>query len=198
MIGNDIVDLVQAKLESNWRRKGFLDKLFTVHEQQLIHAASNPDQMVWLLWSMKESAYKLSVQSRGLRIFAPKKIACFVNELTETSVEGSVSYNGEYYKTQSIITSQYIASVALASNAIPDYIHLVMPFEDTVYQTHQRVIRAKIIQQCATLFSIPEQAIYIHKNSAGTPLLTVNNSLEIPLTISHHGHYGAFAIGSIY
>ncbi len=197
MIGNDIVDLAQAKRESNWRRRGFLDKLFTQHEQQLIHAASNPDQMVWLLWSMKESAYKLAVQRTGLRVFSPKKIACSVNETMTNTVEGLVIYYGEY-KTISLITSHYIASVALAANAIPDYIHLVIPFEDTIYQTHQRVIRANIIQQCATLFAIPEQAICIHKNSAGTPLLTVNNSLKIPLTISHHGYYGAFAIGSTY
>ena len=28
MIGNDIVDLVQARFQSNWKRKGFVQKLF--------------------------------------------------------------------------------------------------------------------------------------------------------------------------
>jgi hypothetical protein len=33
MIGNDVVDLALAQKESNWKRKGFLNKLFTSVEQ---------------------------------------------------------------------------------------------------------------------------------------------------------------------
>ena len=29
MIGNDVIDLQQSRQESNWQRKGFLEKLFT-------------------------------------------------------------------------------------------------------------------------------------------------------------------------
>ena len=36
MVGNDLVDLQIAKSQSNWRRKGFLEKQFTIKEQQLI------------------------------------------------------------------------------------------------------------------------------------------------------------------
>ena len=36
MIGNDIVDLVQARFQSNWKRKGFVQKIFTQKEQELI------------------------------------------------------------------------------------------------------------------------------------------------------------------
>ena len=32
MIGNDIIDLSFAKLESNWQRRGFLEKQFSVNE----------------------------------------------------------------------------------------------------------------------------------------------------------------------
>ena len=33
MIGNDIVDLDLARTQSNWQRKGFLDKIFTKKEK---------------------------------------------------------------------------------------------------------------------------------------------------------------------
>ena len=36
MIGNDIVDLKLAKNQSNWQRKGFLEKQFTEEEQKTI------------------------------------------------------------------------------------------------------------------------------------------------------------------
>ncbi len=49
MIGNDVIDLELAKKESNWKRKGFLTKLFTSFEQELIAKATNQEEMVWML-----------------------------------------------------------------------------------------------------------------------------------------------------
>ena len=66
MIGNDIVDLKLASIQSNWQRKGFLNKVFTKKEQTLILNASNSFEMVWLLWSIKESAYKVYIQQLSL------------------------------------------------------------------------------------------------------------------------------------
>ena len=45
MIGNDIVDLALAQKESNWKRKGFLNKIFTEKEQLLILNAKNNDYL---------------------------------------------------------------------------------------------------------------------------------------------------------
>jgi phosphopantetheinyl transferase (holo-ACP synthase) len=59
MIGNDIVDLSLAPKESNWKRKGFLDKIFTKNEQLRIIKSDNPENMVWNLWTRKEAAYKI-------------------------------------------------------------------------------------------------------------------------------------------
>jgi hypothetical protein len=49
LIGNDVIDLSLAKKESNWQRKGFLKKLFSNDEQQLILEALNSFEMVWRL-----------------------------------------------------------------------------------------------------------------------------------------------------
>ena len=76
MIGNDLVDLKLANIQSNWQRKGFLDKLFTPKEQVYILNADNPFETVWLLWSMKESAYKLYLQQGATRFFNPLKVNC--------------------------------------------------------------------------------------------------------------------------
>ena len=47
MIGNDVVDLALAKIESNWQRKGFLNKIFTENEKILIQKSKNQELMVW-------------------------------------------------------------------------------------------------------------------------------------------------------
>jgi len=56
LIGNDIVDLQCARKESNWQRKGFLEKQFTDLEQEIIFRVENSFETVWRLWSMKEAA----------------------------------------------------------------------------------------------------------------------------------------------
>ncbi|MGB7841855.1 MAG: 4'-phosphopantetheinyl transferase superfamily protein, partial [Salinimicrobium sp.] len=70
MIGNDVVDLQLASRQSNWRRKGFLEKVFSAEEQQQIIASARPDRLVWLFWSMKEAAYK----AHQRRLQLPRKI----------------------------------------------------------------------------------------------------------------------------
>ncbi|WP_285008942.1 4'-phosphopantetheinyl transferase family protein [Pedobacter faecalis] len=112
MIGNDIVDLRKAEKESNWRRPGYLEKLFTPEEQAMIQSAALPDQMVWLLWSMKESAYKIMSRRRNLRSFAPRKLVCRHLNLTEQSAAGQVTYEQDQYYTSSIVNPGYVYTIA--------------------------------------------------------------------------------------
>ncbi|GAB3785726.1 hypothetical protein GCM10028818_47850 [Spirosoma horti] len=194
MIGNDIVDLRQASQESNWRRKGYLNKLFTPHEQHLIHEATDPDRMVWRLWSMKESTYKLAVRKTKNRVFAPVKIACSLNESAEEATEGCV-FHEERYQTRSLITSRYIATVAFAANTSPPYSQVIIPFDTTNYGEHHDLIRQTLRQHSSALFQASEHEIHIDKDRLGVPVLTIGDSATIPVSISHHGYYGAYVVG---
>ena len=73
-IGNDIVDLKLAKSESNWERRGFLEKQFTQKEQGEILNSENSFLKVWLFWSMKEAAYKCYTQKVKERFFCSSKV----------------------------------------------------------------------------------------------------------------------------
>ncbi len=113
MLGNDIVDLDLAKIQSNWRRKNYLNKIFTTDEQLLISSAKNPDEMVWLLWSMKESAYKIHNRTTGIRNFAPKSLKCSIYTSTR-QVEGLVNIDEDTYFTKSDLHLSYLHTVASA------------------------------------------------------------------------------------
>lgn len=108
MLGNDIVDLDLAKTQSNWRRKNYLEKIFTKEEQLLIAAAENPDVMVWLLWSMKESAYKIHNRKTGIRNFAPRSLSCTVH----LNAYGEVNINGKTYFTKSSLQTAFVHTIA--------------------------------------------------------------------------------------
>lgn len=113
MIGNDIVDLAQSRLESRWSRKGLIEKLFTPQEQQLIKNYYNPEIMVWLLWSMKEAAYKIYNRQTKIREFIPQKLKCNLISINDIEAFGEVSCLQNKYYTQSIISTEIIHTVAV-------------------------------------------------------------------------------------
>ncbi|WP_339920202.1 4'-phosphopantetheinyl transferase superfamily protein [uncultured Flavobacterium sp.] len=109
MIGNDIVDLALARKESNWKRPGYLDKIFTQNEQLLIATAEHPDIMVWNLWSRKEAAYKIYNRATGVRGYFPLNLVC----VYENTNSGSVLCNGYTYYTKTEIVKDKIHTVAV-------------------------------------------------------------------------------------
>lgn len=125
MIGNDVVDLAAARLESNIRRKGWQEKLFTADECAFISASRNPEVAVWLLWSMKEAAYKAWNRQSGIRIFAPQKLQCTVDQLSHQKASGMVKIESNRYYTQSEISKSFIHTIAVRAENMFDDIRYI-------------------------------------------------------------------------
>lgn len=113
MIGNDIVDLALAQKESNWKRKGFLGKIFTRNEQLLILNAKNPDVMVWNLWSRKEAAYKIYNRQTNIRGYFPLQLECFDLDCNDKITFGKVVINDFRYYTKTEINSEFVHTIAV-------------------------------------------------------------------------------------
>jgi phosphopantetheinyl transferase (holo-ACP synthase) len=107
MVGNDIVDLVEANKTSNWKHPRFQSKLFTELEQDLINNSDNPFVMIWRLWSMKEAAYKLFTQNNGRRFFNTKGFECSLE-----NTFGTVKFKNFKCFVESKVTSNFIISEA--------------------------------------------------------------------------------------
>jgi phosphopantetheinyl transferase (holo-ACP synthase) len=114
-MGNDLVDLKLAAVESNWRRRGYLTKLFTAAEQYLIGRSERPDEVLWMLWSMKEAAYKIHSRKTGIRSFAPTTLACSSLRFQDGTACGSVYVDQDVYHTRTEVTTDYIHSIAAGS-----------------------------------------------------------------------------------
>lgn len=113
MIGNDVIDLDLARKESNWKRKGFLDKIFTSKEQLLISKSLNPEIMVWNLWSRKEAAYKIYNRQTQMRSYIPLQLECFDLEEKEEILYGKVICYDTIYFTKTRITLECIETIAV-------------------------------------------------------------------------------------
>ena len=112
MIGNDIVDLSLARVQSNWQRKGFLQKLFTADEQETILNHPEPELMVWVLWSMKEAAYKVYNRQTLDKGFFPHLLQCNISSNT-TTFSGKVCCKGKKYITSTVIDGDFIHTLAV-------------------------------------------------------------------------------------
>jgi phosphopantetheinyl transferase (holo-ACP synthase) len=158
MIGNDIIDLALAQKESNWKRKGFLDKIFTLQEQLFINLSENQEIEVWNLWSRKEAAYKIYNRQTGIKKYNPLQFECFNLNLAI----GTVMFENQLFYTKTDITSEYIYTIAVADienfdiiydlestkiikkqNGIPFYINenqIIKPVSKTNHGRFERII----------------------------------------------------------
>jgi phosphopantetheinyl transferase (holo-ACP synthase) len=191
MTGNDIVDIKTAAAESNWKRKGFIEKIFTPQEQQYIIDAIAPDEIVWKLWSMKESAYKIYTRQYGGRFFAPDKFSCTVI----TATTGIVQFNNICYQTNTITAKKYIYSIATPielTNA--ELINQCFYLPQMPHSNQQQFIYKKIIDRYNSITGNVKKNIVLAKDKAGIPFLNCGSNLHIPVSITHHGRFAAFSI----
>jgi phosphopantetheinyl transferase (holo-ACP synthase) len=190
MIGNDIVDLAEAKENSNWQRPRFLEKLFTLHEQQLIQNSEQPFLMVWRLWSMKEAAYKLYTQLNPSRFYKPKQFECKIENL-----RGTVNYQDfECYVTTQI-TSQYILSEARLTDT--DFVSEVLEIESSCIRNQSAILKAQLVSKLADRTQLLKQDLKIIKSEFGIPSVYYKSErLDLGISFTHHGHYGAYGFSN--
>lgn len=122
MIGNDIVDLRLARTQSNWQRPKFLQKIFTIKERNYIKQSENPELEVWKLWSRKEAAYKIYNRETGIRGYFPWNLECSIAEICGEKFLGSVSIDNKIYFTETVVTEDYVYTIATKSLGIFDKI----------------------------------------------------------------------------
>lgn len=191
MIGNDLVDLQLAARESNWQRRGYLDKLFTASEQELILSSLDPFQTVWLLWTMKESAYKAYIQWHGNRFFSPKSIK---TKLISKN-RATVLIHDRLFYTQSEINQDVIHTTAFSEKGVKNRVSDFFKLENTFYESRHLETYHKVLQVFSDKLKLSPSLLEIKKNSLGIPQIYQNEKrLKNSLSISHHGCYGAFCI----
>ncbi|WP_378174168.1 4'-phosphopantetheinyl transferase superfamily protein [Aquimarina sp. SS2-1] len=180
MIGNDIVDLKLAAIQSNWRRRGWLDKIFEQSEQDRIKKVQDPELMVWQLWSMKEAAYKAHQRRYSLsRKYNPKDFVC-----TDTCVY----IQDTAYQTVSERTDNFVYTIAYSIADNTNFISKVYNQRDNQYKT--------ILQHyIADIKGIHPYAVKLEKNENGIPGIKIfDESTDIIFSLTSHGSFSAFAI----
>jgi phosphopantetheinyl transferase (holo-ACP synthase) len=108
-------DIIELDLGQDvaWKRTGFLDKIFTPEEQAIILHYEIPESMIWILWSMKEAAFKAFNRQYSIRAYIPLLLRCETIEVGEKTILGKVTYEEAVFFTQTIVTDNSIETVAV-------------------------------------------------------------------------------------
>ena len=174
MLGNDIVDLNAAKIQSNWKRKGYLAKVFSTEEQMQILTSNYPEQLVWLFWSMKEATYKIINRESSKRFYSPKKFYCKLD-----GTDGLVNFEGRIYYTKTVINANLIHTISSTKKT-----------NLACIQTYYGENKHDYLSE----FNAKSLNYFIEKNADGIPnLIDKKNSERYAVSISHHGSYLAIS-----
>lgn len=186
MIGNDIIDLDYTRKHCDWTRHGWIQKIFSSDEQDIISNSTDPFTTVWRMWSMKESVYKLHMRTKQERSFYPSRISCNILD----AKCGLVEYEGKEYNTETNIQDEYIySSTKLSNDTLVS--QKIINYGKVELKNHYKII----IAQISTQLDWDSSEVNIVKNGLGIPEVYLNQiKQEIYLSITHHGKYLAYSI----
>lgn len=187
MIGNDIIDLKVAAVESDPLRHRFIEKIFTSFEQKTIQNAQEKTIQIWIFWAMKEAAYKAHQRRFDLpRHFNPKQLECEISTKISTSASGVVHIEQYSYYSSITLAKEYLH--ATASPTAQDKIFSgILPASAD--------LKKELLKGFSSLKNIPMELLGITKNNNQVPQLRFGDRyLNDSFSLSHHGNFSAFCL----
>lgn len=189
-IGNDLVDLCLPENQAKVQNKRWLNKIFVSAEQHLIEQATEPNTMAWLLWSCKESAYKVAIKQGMLPNYRPLN---FVVELdaSENQLICAKVHNpmGVCY-TQSAQNTYFVHSIAAPKrfNLTHLFVH-THKFTNLVDTLPTKAWHLPLLKAIARQYGFDVSTLSIQKKMHNVPILCQNGQalVNFDISLSHDG-----------
>ena len=213
--GNDIVSLSAIDI-TRTKLPAFYSKILSTPESILYKetvAATLPfENFVWLLWSIKESAYKylkritpallftpVKLGVKHLQVPASHKIADFgPNDMTGAGFinkpvfKAEVSFGSEKLYARSLVYNELICTVVYTSENFEHTYWGIKQINDPQHDSQSASVREFLLENLKKL-PIPAD-VSISKNADGIPiLLNGTEEMDIPVSLSHHEHYVGYS-----
>ena len=208
-IGNDIVALNAIDIQRS-NNPAYYSKFVTGAELPLYSQKSLSKlplaHFIWLLWSVKESAYKYLKRIDEELIFAPVKI--IVHSLVSpqkptTSLTSDWQNDDDFYSGQVIygieklffhtkITEQFIATVACDEPLFNNIYWEVNTIDDTSITKQSTDVREFALKKIRAITK--QEHPQIVKTAAGVPVIFNSDvQSDIPISLAHHSNFVSYA-----
>ncbi|HWZ14970.1 MAG TPA: 4'-phosphopantetheinyl transferase superfamily protein [Mucilaginibacter sp.] len=212
--GNDIVSLNAIDI-TRTRQQRFYSKILAGSESILYNQYQDDlafETFVWILWSVKESAYKFLQRTNPNLVFSPTR--CFVTQLeipveyqilnpSISILEGMgfdghpacksiVTVGSETLYSSSIITRGFIFSVVSRDNDFESTGWGIKRIDDAGSDNQSAEVRTFLLEKLKK--ELPLHQLQVHKNAHGCPVL-VNGAEKIDACVSlaHHDHWVGYS-----
>jgi phosphopantetheinyl transferase (holo-ACP synthase) len=210
--GNDIVSLNAINI-SRTRQQRFYSKILAAFESTLYNQHQTKitfENFVWLLWSVKESAYKFLQRNNPGLVFSPTR--CVVTQLEipaeyqiiksiTPTLEGIgfddqpvfksiITFGFETLYSRSIIDRDFIFSVVNRDNDFDNTGWGIKRIDNACSDSQSAEVREFLLEKLKNV--LPSNNLQIIKNSHGCPIL-VNGEINIPISLAHHGNWVAYS-----
>ena len=210
--GNDIVALAKIDKHRTCQYR-FYSKILSCSEEALYHQAQFTEflfeKFVWLLWSVKESAYKFLKRNSKDLIFSPLRIVVQHIEIPsvfltvksnenywtvtndeKTVYKGKLTYNGHTLYFRSKVSEAWIASVVNGDDNFENVHWGIRSINDDRYDNQSAKAREFLLNELNLLFT---GSLITEKNPVGYIEIIRNNMpIDIPVSISHDGMYVSY------
>jgi phosphopantetheinyl transferase (holo-ACP synthase) len=217
--GNDIVSLTAINV-TRTKSPEFYSKIVSPAEKALFETLDQAvlpfDRFVWLLWSVKESAYKyLQRLDHGI-VFTPVKFevrsiaippAYSYTESGAGEISGrgfgnfstfkaEVVFAGRKLFSRVIIYHEFVSSVVNHSDDFEGVYWGIKRIKDTSYKYQSFAVREFALAKLKEISGLNNLAI--HKNDEDVPVLLNDSELfAAPISLSHHEQWIAFSCQSL-
>jgi phosphopantetheinyl transferase (holo-ACP synthase) len=213
--GNDIVSLTATNV-TRTKSPEFYQKIISPAEKALFDTLDQAilpfDRFVWLLWSVKESAYKYLHRLDSRIVFTPVRFEVQSIEIpgdyANASVGGdeitgqgfsdiktfnvTVDFKDKKLYGRVMMNDEFILSTVNHDDDFNDIYWGIKRVDDTSYKYQSAAVRAFALDIMRGLPGLDQPSIA--KNEDEVPVLFNNDQqLNIPVSLSHHGPWVAFS-----
>jgi phosphopantetheinyl transferase (holo-ACP synthase) len=207
--GNDIVSLNAIDI-ARTQQPRFYSKILCAAEVTLYKArpATIPfEHYVWLLWSIKESAYKYLQRDNPHLVFSPTKFAVTQFEIpainSPAQIEGigfdegrviksTVTVRSETLYSRSLVNDEFIFSVVNDEDNFENICWGIKSIDNSNPDLQSIEVRRFLMDKLESI--LPHDDLIITKSEHGCPILrNGNEAINIPVSLAHHNCWIAYS-----
>jgi hypothetical protein len=209
--GNDIVSLSVIDPMRTVQPR-FYSKILSLSEQELYSGQAFPslpfEHFVWLLWSIKESAYKYFQRIDPDLVFSPTRV--IVSQLLVDdgfyrgivhSRAGTVPADGSgagpdtgLLYSRSILHADHISTVVSDDKEFERVWWETSSIDRTDHAGQSAAVRSLLLDKLRELLPSGHEGLEIQKTLAGCPVIVKGGErLGIPVSLAHHGRFIAYS-----
>lgn len=203
MLGNDLVDLKDPEAQPSRRTVRFDARVFSSRERQRI--TNSPDSVTerWCHWAAKEAAYKALRQRSPKAIFSPISFTVeildrAVDSPIKSEIRARVTTAAAEFDCRLRAGFDFVHAICVLADSDTPICAEVRPLSDFDLLQHELenpsvAVRRMVSHRLAIGLGAEEDAFEILKED-GIPFVHFEQRrLEMPLSLSHHGRFAAFA-----